>query len=201
MNEFLEMVLTHIMVSLASLIGAGLIGVSMGLLVAVYKKGEKIIIGFFQILRIVPSLALLILLIPIMGTGLLPTMTALIILGIPPILMNTVTGIEDVPDFYIETAKGQGMNEKQIMMRVKLQMAMPVMLAGVKTAMIEIIASATLAAKIGGGGLGELIFTGLGLNRMDLVLIGGLSVAALSLTANFIAGIIDRCILKYKYVR
>lgn len=152
-------------------------------------------------LRIIPSLAVLILLIPIMGTGLRPALTALVLLAVPPILMNTSAGFAEVPDFMIETGRGLGMTERQIFWKVKVPQAMPLMLAGMKTALMEIIASATIASKIGAGGLGGIILTGLGLNRTDLLLIGGLSVAILAGIAGVLFNQLDKYILKYKYTK
>lgn len=101
----------------------------------------------------------------------------------------------------IEAAKGCGMTEPQVWLKIKLRLALPLILTGIKTSAIEILASATLAAKIGAGGLGEIIFTGLGLNRYDLLLIGGIAVAALSIATNFLFEFAERIFLKYKYIR
>ena len=141
-------------------------------------------------LRIIPSVAILILLIPVMGTGVRPAMTALVLLAVPPILMNTAAGFSEVPAFMLETAEGLGMTERQMFWKVKVPLAMPMILTGMRTAAIEIIASATIAAKIGAGGLGGIILTGL--NRTDLLLIGGISVALLSLEA----GMVFRLLMK-----
>lgn len=200
-EEYLFSVKEHIGISLWALMVAIVIGVPCGYACIKNKKYEKWIVSFFQILRIVPSLAVLILLIPIMGTGIKPAMTALVLLAVPPILMNTVAGLEEVPNFMLETARGVGMTERQVLWKVKFPLAMPLLLNGIKIAMIEIIASATLAAKIGAGGIGEIIFTGLGLNRMDLLLVGGISVAVLSIVAGLLLDLIDRLLHKYKYIR
>lgn len=158
------------------------------------------IVTGFQVLRIIPSLAILILLIPIMGTGTEPALIALVLLAVPPVLMNTITGLKEVPDFMLETASGVGMTQRQVLWNVKFPLALPLILTGIKTAFLEIIASATLASKIGAGGLGDIIFTGLGLNRTDLLLIGGISVAMLSVSGGLLLEVFDRVILKYKYV-
>lgn len=201
MDTFLTSVQEHIMISLLALLVAVVIGVPCGYACIKNKKYEKWIVSAFQILRIVPSLAVLILLIPIMGTGIKPAMTALVLLAVLPILMNTAAGLEEVPDFMLETAFGVGMTDRQVLWKVKFPLAMPLILTGIKTAMIEIIASATLASKIGAGGLGDIIFTGLGLNRIDLLLVGGISVALLSIAAGVLLDLVDRLLLKYKYIR
>lgn len=199
-SEYLMCVREHISISLLAFLVAALIGIPCGYLCVKNKKVERYIVGLFQILRIVPSLAILILLIPVMGVGVKPAMTALVLLAIPPILMNTSAGFEEVPVFMLETARGLGMTDKQIFWQVKVPQAMPLILAGMRTAIIEIVASASIAAKIGAGGLGGIILTGLSLNRTDLLLIGGTSVAVLSLLMGLIFHQAEKIIMRYKYV-
>ena len=190
----------HLAISLLALLIAAVIGIPLGYLASKSPKSEKWISGPFQILRVVPSLAILVLLIPVMGTGVPPALVALSILAIPPILLNTIVGFREVPAFLIECARGIGMDEKQVFWKVRVPQAMPMILSGVRTGLVEAIASATLAAKIGAGGLGEIIFTGLGLYRIDLLIIGGVAVAVLSLGCGLIFDLITRRILRYKYV-
>ena len=133
-----------------------------------------------QGLRVIPSLGILFILIPFIGVGRLPALIALVILGIPPILLQTIIGFESVSDTLVETALGLGMTKWQLLTKVPLPLALPHLLNGIKLALVELIASTTLATYIGAGGLGTLIFTGLGLYRYDLLLIGGGSVALLS---------------------
>ena len=198
-DEYLLALREHIVLSLLSLCAAIIIGVPLGILCVRYKNQQKWVVGFFQVLRIVPSLAVLVMLIPVMGVGERPAITALVLLAVPPVLMNTVAGLEEVPFFMLETAEGMGMTGRQIWGKVRIPLAMPLILAGIKIAMIEIIASAAIAAKIGAGGLGGIILTGLGLNRIDLLLVGGVTVAALSLLAGVLMDLLDRVLLKYKY--
>lgn len=200
MDSYLLAIWEHISISFGSLVVAVLIGVPAGFLCIRFRRGEKWVMVLFQILRIIPSLAILLLLIPIMGTGVRPAMVALVILAIPPILMNTAAGLSEVSEFMLETATGCGMKENQVWVKVRFPLAMPMILTGIKTAFIEIIASATLAAKIGAGGLGGIIFTGLGLNRFDLLLIGGITVAALSILAGLLMELIDRTALPYRNI-
>lgn len=200
-HTYMISVREHIEISLFALIVAIIIGVPSGYVCVKYKEHEKWIISIFQILRVIPSLAILIILIPIIGVGIKPAMTALVLLAVPPILMNTVTGLNEVPDFMLETAYGMGMTDKQVVKKIKFPLAMPLILTGIKTAMIEIIASATLASKIGAGGLGDIIFTGLGLNRTDLLLVGGISVAILSIAAGLILDLIERLLFRHRYLR
>lgn len=93
------------------------------------------------------------------------------------------------------------MSEQQVMWRVKFPLAAPMILTGIKIAAIEVIASATMAAKIGAGGLGEIIFTGLGLNRVDLLLIGGFSVGILAITVGVMLDMSERILFKYRFLK
>ena len=200
-DAYFIMLRQHISISVSVLVISLFFGVSMGILCVVFKKHQKWVIGLFQTLRIVPSLAVLILSMRFFGIGMGPAVVALAFLAIPPILMNTVAGLEDVPFFMLETARGMGMTPFQAWVKVRLPLAFPLMLAGIKTAMVEIVASATIAALIGAGGLGQIIFQGLSVRRTELLLIGGISVAALSLLMVFLLGLLDRFFQRYKKVK
>lgn len=201
MDSFLVSLREHVVISLLAITAAALIGVTLGYICVRNKRYERWIVAFFQVLRIVPSLAVLILLIPVMGTGVRPALTALVLLAIPPVLMNTVAGFSEVPEFMLETARSLGMTKGQILWKVEAPLAFPMILTGVKTGMVEIVASATIAAKIGAGGLGGIILTGLGLNRVDLLLVGGISVALLSILAGALLDLADRVLMSYHYVK
>ncbi|MGK0465630.1 ABC transporter permease [Clostridium sp.] len=199
MDTYLQAVAQHLEISLLSLVIAIVIGVPFGIVSTKNKIWYKWVTTVFNTLRIVPSLAILIILIPIMGTGVKPAVIALVSLGIPPILINSALAFNTIPEFIIETSVAMGMSKAQSFWNVKVPLAVPLMLTGIKTAMVEIIASATLAAYIGGGGVGNIIFTGLGLNRADLLFIGGSTVAIISILANVLMSGVDKYLLKYKY--
>lgn len=199
-DRFLTMLADHLKISLLALIAAVLIAVPAGFLCVRYRRTQRFITGLFSVLRVIPSLAVLLLILPILGTGPGPAVVALVLLAIPPILMNTIAGLQSAPSFLLETAAGMGMEPRQVWTKVRIPLALPLVLTGVKTAAVEIIASATLAAKIGAGGLGDIIFTGIGLFRTDLLLIGGVTVALLSLLTGLLFGLLDRRLLKYKII-
>lgn len=200
MNSYLEVLGQHLEISLISLLAAIIIGIPFGILSTKNKVWYQWVTTWFNTLRIIPSLAVLIMLIPIVGTGIKPAIIALVILGIPPILLNTALAFNTIPEFMIETSMAMGMSKAQSFWKVKVALAAPLMLTGVKTALVEIIASATLAAYIGGGGVGNIIFTGLGLNRADLLIIGGVTVAVLSMLANVTMLGLEKHLLRYKYI-
>lgn len=180
-KEYWQAVIQHLELSIVALIIALLITLPFGYLASKYKSIVVMCQTFTQILRIVPSLAILFILIPYLGTGLIPAVLALVILALPPLVMNIILGLSEVPDDLVEVGISLGMNNWDLLKKVQVPLALPYILNGIKLALIEIIASATLATYIGAGGLGDLIMAGLGLYRMDLVIIGGFSVALLSL--------------------
>lgn len=197
-GRFWGMLAAHVQVSILSLGIAVLIGVPAGFLCVRWKKAQKYITGLFSVLRVIPSLAILLLMVPIMGTGTAPAVVALVLLAVPPILMNTVAGLEGVPPFMLETAEGVGMNPTQVWTKVRFPLAMPMILTGIKTAAVEIVASATLASKIGAGGLGDIIFAGIGLFKTELLLIGGISVALLSLATGLLFALLEKKTMKHR---
>lgn len=200
-DQFLLSLWQHIQLSLIAFVIASIIGLMLGYRCARNEKVKAWILPLFQGLRIVPSLAVLLLLLPILGTGETPALCALVLLAIPAIMMNTITGFQGIDPIIKESGIALGMDKKQLLYKVELPGALPLMLAGMKTALLEIIASATIAAKIGAGGLGGLIFTGIGLNRSDLLILGGGSVAILAIVMRFVLTMIERVILRYKYIQ
>lgn len=200
-GRFWGMLAAHVQVSILALGIAVLIGIPAGFLCVRWKKAQKYITGLFSVLRVIPSLAILLLMVPIMGTGTAPAVTALVLLAVPPILMNTVAGLEGVPPFMLETAEGVGMSPAQVWTKVRFPLAMPMILTGIKTAAVEIVASATLASKIGAGGLGDIIFAGIGLFKTELLLIGGVSVALLSLLTGLIFAMVEKATMKHRAIQ
>ncbi|MEE5988929.1 ABC transporter permease [Ligilactobacillus equi] len=182
-DQYLQAVGQHLTLSLTTLLLASLCALPLGYLGSEIPVIAKVATSFAQVLRIIPSLALLFILIPVMGVGTLPAITALFVLALPPLLINTLLGFREVSPQMLEVGTGLGMDAHQLFWQVKFPLALPYILNGIKLALVEIMASATLATYIGAGGLGTLIFTGLGLYRLDLLLIGGVSVALLSLLA------------------
>ncbi|GAC1541181.1 MAG: ABC transporter permease [Vulcanimicrobiaceae bacterium] len=181
MIDFIVHVRDHIALSLAALGVALAIGVPLGAFVARVPHGRGLALGAVYVARVIPSLAVLAIMLPLVGVGFAPAVAALTLLAIPPIAINTDLGLRGVPAAVREAARGLGMSERQIRGRVDWPLAMPVVFSGVRTAAIEVVASATLAAFIGGRGLGAYIVNGIALNDARELLEGALSVGALAL--------------------
>lgn len=182
-GQYWQYVGQHLFLTLVTLAISMVIALPLGYLGSRLNPVASFCVAFAQVLRIIPSLALLFLLIPVIGTGMVPALIALVVLALPPLLINTILGFNEVSPLYKEVGTALGMTSRQLRRQIEIPLALPYVLNGIKLAIVEIIASATLATYIGAGGLGTLIFTGLGLYDMTYIVIGAVSVAALSLGA------------------
>ncbi|PZX24190.1 putative ABC-type glycine betaine transport system, Substrate-binding inner membrane component [Cupriavidus phytorum] len=167
----------------AGAVGAAtLVGVPLGMLAARRRRTGQAVLGAVSVLQTVPSLALLAMLIPLLGRiGVWPAMVALFLYALLPIVRNTATGLEQVPQGMRDAARALGLRGAQVLRYVELPLALPVLLAGVKTAAIISVGTATIAAFVGAGGFGERIATGLALNDTTLLLAGAIPAAVLAL--------------------
>ncbi|QWU18284.1 ABC transporter permease [Paenibacillus sophorae] len=199
-DVYLNAVMTHIGISLAVMLIGILIAVPLGVLCAKFLKLSQPVQGLFNILRLIPSLAILIVMMPVLGTGLAPAIFALTLLAFPAILINTSIGFTGISPSVIEAAKGMGMSPRRILFTVEFPLAFPMIITGIRTAAVEVIASATLAAYIGSGGLGELIIIGLRLPSTAILLVGGVSVAILSIAVDVILSITQKRLTKYLWL-
>ena len=143
-------------------------------------------------LRVVPSIAVLTLTLPYLGLGFRPALLALIALGLPPIVINTDLGLRAADPAALDAARGMGMTARQVRRRVEWPLAVPLIFAGFRTAAIEVVASATLAAFIGGGGLGDFIVDGLATDDVGELFLGACSVALLALAVDALLGTAGR---------
>jgi osmoprotectant transport system permease protein len=171
----------HMSLSLTALLISVALCVPLGIWAARRAQVAQPLINAVGALRIIPSLAILFLALPYLGTGFWPALVALTVLALPPVLVNTYAGVRGVDRAAVEAARGMGMSAMQVLGRVELPLALPAIIAGVRTAAVEVIASATLAAFIGGGGLGIFITRGFALFRPEIMLVGALPVALLAL--------------------
>lgn len=199
LGDWLGMVADHLAISGMALCAGLLIAVPLGIACSRHAWSERLATGAAGVLRVIPSLAILILCVPYLGVGTLPAVVALTVLAIPPMLINTAVALRGVSPEIIEAATAMGMSPLRLWLTVKAPLAFPLAFSGVRTAASEVIASATLAAYIGAGGLGILIYTGLGALRSDLLWIGGVSVALLSLTVNRALALVERRLRAYEH--
>jgi osmoprotectant transport system permease protein len=199
-EKLAEWTLDHLQITFVAVGIAVILGVALGIYIT--GKGKEhiadIVLYLAEIMMTIPSLALFGLLMVILGSvglrtiGFLPAIIALIIYAQLPILRNTYTAIREVDPAMIEAGKGMGMSERQLLFKVKLPLAVPVIMAGLRNAIVLTIAIATIAALIGSGGLGVPIFRGLRNARMDLIIVGGVSAAILGLLADALMSQVER---------
>lgn len=185
-DQLFQALLEHIGISLISLLIAIVIAIPLGIYLTRNDKLAGPIIGITSMLQTIPSLALLGLLIPLVGIGKIPAIIALVIYALLPIIHNTYTGIKEVNPSLIEAATAMGMNSWKRLVKVELPLAIPVIMAGIRTAMVLIIGTATLAAFIGGGGLGDLILLGIDRSNTSLIVIGAVPAALLAIGFDFL---------------
>lgn len=190
-QEIAQQTVTHLGLTAVSLTIAILIGVSGGVLLTRYQQAADKVIGAVGIIQTIPSVALLGFLLPLLGIGATPAIVALFLYALLPIIRNTYTGIEEVENSITEAARGMGMPDRQILFKVELPLAVPVLFAGIRTAAVATVGIATLSALIGSGGLGTFIFRGIALNNVEMILAGAIPAAALALLLDFGLGILQ----------
>jgi osmoprotectant transport system permease protein len=180
-NDYLGHTIDYLKICGFSILVAIIIGVTLGALVSRNAFLAFLALNASGLLRAIPIIAVLILFVPIFGIGLLPASIALIVIGIPPILLNTYTGIRGIDPAMIEAAKGMGMTTLQIATRIQAPLVTPLVAAGIRTSAVQIIATATLAAFIGAGGYGDYIVDGFNVFNYTELIVGAVSVAILAI--------------------
>ncbi|MBA3276172.1 MAG: ABC transporter permease [Chloroflexia bacterium] len=191
-DRFNDLLFSHIRISASALVIAVLLYVPLGVMFSRMDRIGSSAVGALSSLRVIPSLALVFVFVPWLGFGYRPALLALVLLAAPPIVLNTFAGMRNVDASVIEAAQGLGMSQVQVFRRVQLPLAFPVMLAGVRSASVEIVASATLASLIGVQTLGQYIFTGISLLDTTYLLAGGLPIVALVLLVEMLFGGVER---------
>ncbi|MGG6294719.1 ABC transporter permease [Leptolyngbya sp. AN02str] len=176
LNQHLGLVAVPLMIGMVA-------GLPLGLWSARSRSASAVFINSFNALRVIPSLAILFLAIPYFGLSFRSAAIALTLLVMPPILISTDVAFRSIDPLIREAAYGMGMSAGQVLRMIEIPLALPVIIAGIKTATVEVIASATLAAFIGAGGLGTFIVRGFALYDNAILLVGAIPVAALALLA------------------
>lgn len=190
--DFTTQLVVHVELSAAALLIAIFIALPAALTVSRSAFASNVVINIANTGRAVPSLAILALVFPLLGFGFAPSLVALVLLAIPPILINASTGIRQVSPQVIDAARGMGLSGAQILRSIQLPIAMPVIFAGIRTSAVQVVASATLATFIGGGGLGELIVLGFQRNDLAVQIGGSIAVAVLAIITEVSFGIMER---------
>jgi len=195
-GKLAEQTVQHIGLTFISLLIAVLVGLPLGIFISRRKQFSGAVLGVAGILQTIPSIALLGFMIPILGIGPKPAIAALLLYALLPIIRNTFTGITGVDPAVKEAALAMGMNKQQILLKVELPLAMPVIFAGIRTATVITVGVATLASYIAAGGLGEFIFGGISLNNTNMILAGAIPAALLAILFDFLLSRLQKLNIK-----
>jgi osmoprotectant transport system permease protein len=194
--------LEHIELSAAAVALALLIALPAGLIIGHTRRGQFVAVSVANLGRAIPSFAILSIVFQIMlvyfaaaAFGFWPTVIALFLLAIPPILTNTYVGVQSVDQDVVEAARGMGMRERQVLRHIELPLGAPLMIAGVRTSAVQVVATATLAALIAGGGLGRYIVDGFAQGDEPKVLAGAILVAVLAIVTEATFALVQRAVL------
>lgn len=190
-GEILTKSMEHLFIAAISLAFGILVAVPLGILLNKSKQAAKIVMAIASVLQTVPSFALLALMIPIFGVGKKPAIVSLFIYSLLPILRNTYLGIDGVNENLIDAAKGMGMTPSQVLFKVQIPMAMPVIMGGIRLSAVYVLAWTTLAAYVGAGGLGDFIFNGLTNAIMPMVVWGTIPVTLMAIIVDLLFGILE----------
>ena len=195
-SDLLTALIEHIELSFIALFFAVLIGLPLSIYLTRHRKIAEPIINVAAVLQTIPSLALLGLMIPLFGIGQFPAIVALVAYALLPIMRNTYTGIAEVDPSLIEAADGLGMSRFKRLTKIELPLALSVIMAGIRTAMVLIVGTTTLAALIGAGGLGQLIIGGMGVNNKPLILASAILAMVLALVVDFVLSQVEKFIYR-----
>ena len=198
---FLNLTVEHILISLLAISIASVLGIILGIIISEYRRFSGLILGTVNILYTIPSIALLGFFITITGVGNTTALIALIIYALLPIIRSTYTGIVNINPLIIEASEGMGSTKLQQLFKVKLPLALPVLMSGIRNMVTMTIALAGIASFVGAGGLGVAIYRGITTNNSAMTFLGSLLIAILALIFDFILGLIEKRLTNHKRVK
>ncbi|WP_319369923.1 ABC transporter permease [uncultured Ilyobacter sp.] len=181
----------HIRITGIAVLLAVLVGVPLGIYITKNKKVSNAVLNLANIFQTLPSLALFGLIIPIMGIGFKPAIFVLFLYALLPIIKNTYIGINSIEPSIIEAGRGMGMTKAQILTMVEIPLALPIIMGGIRISTVINIGTATIAALIGAGGLGDFIFKGISMSNNNMILAGAVPTALLAISVDFLLGIVE----------
>ncbi len=198
---FINLTIEHILISLLAISIASVLGIILGIIISEYRKFSGLILGTVNILYTIPSIALLGFFITITGVGNTTALIALIIYALLPIIRSTYTGIITINPLIIEASEGMGSTKLQQLFKVKIPLALPVLMSGIRNMVTMTIALAGIASFVGAGGLGVAIYRGITTNNSAMTFLGSLLIAILALVFDFILGLIEKRLTNHKRIK
>jgi len=190
-TEIIDLLLQHIQLTIFSILIAVAIAIPLGIIIVRYRKLSAPIIGITNVVQSVPSLALLGFLIPIFGIGSKPAIIMVVMYSLLPIVKSTYTGLTNIDPSLIEAAKGMGLTETQLLLKVRFPLAMPIIMSGVRISSVTAVGLMTIAAFIGAGGLGYLVFSGVSTVNNNMILAGAIPACFLAILLDLIIGKVE----------
>lgn len=193
-DQIISLCIEHIELTSLALIIAIIIGVPIGILISYKKKLNKPVLGITSVTQAIPSMALLGFMIPFLGIGTAPAIVVVVLYSLLPIIKNTYTGISNISPATIEAATGIGLTKGQILTKIQIPQALPIIMAGVRISSVSAVGLMTMAAFIGGGGLGYLIFSGIRTVNNYQILAGAIPACILALLVDYFFGAIEKLV-------
>jgi osmoprotectant transport system permease protein len=185
----------HVFYTVLAVVIAAVIGIPVGLAVGHTHRGGFLVVGLANSLRALPTLGLLVLLVGFIGIGLEAPLIALVVLAVPPILAGTYAGVQAVDRAIVDAARGMGMSEREVLLRVELPNALPLVMGGVRSATLQVVSTATIAAFVSLGGFGRYIIDGLSVRNYAEMAAGSILVALLAVAADLLLAGVQRSIV------
>lgn len=181
-----DLVIEHLWLVIVSVGIAVVVSVILGVIISYKTSLASTVLAICQILMTIPSMAMLGFMVPLFGIGFTTGVVALILYALLPVVRNTYTGIKEISPAVVESAVGMGMTEWRVLTKIKIPLARPVIMAGIRTATVMVVGIAAIAAYVGAGGLGELIFQGISRSNEPMIIVGAIGVSIIALVFDFV---------------
>ncbi|WP_026881899.1 glycine betaine ABC transporter substrate-binding protein [Clostridium akagii] len=190
-----DLLLQHIELTLLAVAISIIIGVPLGIFIVGRKKISTFVLGLASVMQSIPSIALLGFLIPVFGIGSKPAIVMVVVYSLLPIIKNTFTGLNNIDEAIIEAGEGLGLTKSQILLKVRFPLAMPVIMSGIRISAVTAVGLMTIAAFVGAGGLGYLVFSGIQTLSNNMILAGAIPACILALVLDFVLGKVEEVVL------
>ena len=194
-TEIIDLFIQHVQLTVFSILIAIAIAIPLGILIVRYRKLSVPVIGFANVIQSVPSLALLGFLIPVLGIGSKPAIIMVVMYSLLPIVKNTFTGLTNISPALVEAADGMGLTNTQVLLKVRFPLAMPIIMSGIRISSVTAVGLMTIAAFIGAGGLGYLVFSGVQTVNNNMILAGAIPACILAIFLDFIIGKVENIVV------
>ena len=193
-DQIMELTAQHVYLTFIAVTFAILVAVPLGIFITRFDRAAGIVVGIANAVQALPSLALLGFLIPVLGIGSKPSIVMIFLYSLLPIIKNTYTGLVNVDRAILEAGRGMGMTNWQLMRMVQLPLALPVIMAGIRISAVTAVGLTTIAALIGAGGLGQLIYRGISMVHNKMIITGAVPAMALTLIVDYILNILEKAV-------